>query len=222
MSRSPEALHCAASYLPQSLLVKRHTRDALVYKILADAKEVDRRQIFTSREAWRFHGRVCIDDYEPGKKIGSLLIDNGTMKHFSGYDYETDTLIARNITLVNQLHLGAFTGVQALRRDLAQAADYTGRHPQTYGAENIVGVTYWPLAKLALKAGFREASICDTTEIGERGINLGYHIFSALNGREATSSTEKLRPTMIYMPTEEFIERFSLPKSSAVDAMTEA
>jgi hypothetical protein len=60
---------------------------------------------------------------------------------------------------------------------------------------------------LAVRHGFRRMQIEELTNLAESGIHTNHRIFCELNG--ITEERRPFEPAMVYLPTNEFVDRFT-------------
>ncbi|MEK7152602.1 MAG: hypothetical protein AAB834_01535, partial [Patescibacteria group bacterium] len=108
------------------------------------------------------------------------------------------------------MHVDGFAGPQQLREDLSDVSAYIQRHDTLNARGYVAGVTYRELSRVAIRAGFRGMDMFRIDPDYLLGVEASHLVYCALNGRRE----RPFEPAMVYLPTQEFQERFA-PTTSA-------
>jgi hypothetical protein len=145
------------------------------------------------------------------KLTGQMKVISNEDIPLTGYDPEGDNgrgvRIERGNTESLVLHLGLVDGVQQARQSLAQAASYIGLHEELRMCPYVVGVTFKQLAQAATRFGFRTMEVS-----GEMDEEFRLRLETAYRETQRGDRGEPLEVAMIYMSTQEFIERYASPQ----------
>jgi len=107
--------------------------------------------------------------------------------------------------------VGKVAGLQSLRDQLAAAAQYIEANPPLSERPYVAGVTYSELARVATKIGFYPMEIKLISISFETYLRATYMAYCAINGKNA----DDFQPSAVFMPTQEFVSRFSIPTAAA-------
>lgn len=196
------------SFLPTAFLAQRRDIDALWLKFYSRITDLPiPKELQRSSHLWDF-GRLSLNstsessyEYERLRQLGSIIVEDSASPVQAAHD--THCIPSRS-TVATQLHLNYSSGVHAVRADLGSASAYIQQHECLRSRPYVMGVTYSELGKVATRLGFKQMEI-ETIDIHKLAmIDISHQVFCALNDTE-----RPFEPTVVYLPTEEFIERFS-------------
>jgi len=150
---------------------------------------------------------LSISYYHDKKDVGDIVVSGNETIPTGGWSpdfgdegvvipYGSDDCIV--------MHVTALKGLQQARHDLVLAGSYVALHEQLRDREFVVGVTYKPLAALAVRiAGFTELRPYGSTE--EKYQERLAKAFAATQ----RGKREELCVSMVCMPTTDFIGNFA-------------
>jgi hypothetical protein len=141
------------------------------------------------------------------KLMGQMTVISNEDIPLAGYDPDGNdgqgVRIERDSGESLMLHLGLVDGAQQLRRNLTLAASYIGLHEELRICPYVVGVTFRQLAQVAKRFGFRTMEIS-----GEMSQDYRTRLEEMYRETEI-ADREPLEVAMVYMRTDEFIERYA-------------
>jgi hypothetical protein len=192
------------SFLPAWYLRRRRDVWALMRKFEAREDPDARWDTLADARSWGVGEQLPVSIYEKEKIIGGLGIKGRNKAPFAAFDpVRPEHHIRYQKKDMTELHMYEFLGLQSLRDDIAVAAEYVETHKQLRRTKYIGGVTHESMAKLALRIGFQPmwpTYIDSETTAGARYFQLAHN---AVTGKNIEPC-----PAIVYMPTDEFINRF--------------
>jgi hypothetical protein len=142
----------------------------------------------------------------PSKELGGLIVATGEMLPATGWDPSADNdglVLPRGSSDHIRLHAPKVTGVEQMQHQLVLAGSYIALHEDLRRHEYVVGVTFEPLGRLAVRAaGFSRLNIRDLSVVYEVDL---YRAYSKMRLAER----RRLQVAMVYMPTGDFIQRYA-------------
>lgn len=151
-------------------------------------------------------------------RIGSLLLVCGGQLGTSGYTRDEKELLETDINNI-AIHFGMYTrgkreGLQATRRDLAEAAGYIAANEAFRTKEHVVGVTYSELARVAVRMGFYPGLLTDMWADDEEKLRNTHRAVCAVNRVE-----REFIPVLVYLPTKDFIQKFGVGAEQSISEL---
>jgi hypothetical protein len=198
------------SFGPEGRLVRNGNYDALRFKYQARLDGgSERRESLRCRAAWRTMPVDRTIEFRQNKFFGHLLVEAGTPFAALGYDGNNGVVLQCGQPGVLELHAVGVAGVQAIRHELAMAAEYIQEYKYLRTAVYVGSVTHRQMARLASGLGFNtmpvERFASERHEQRVRAASMAYH---ALAGRP-----DVFEPRIVYLPVPEFVERFQSSES---------
>ncbi|MDB5185767.1 MAG: hypothetical protein JWL85_290 [Candidatus Saccharibacteria bacterium] len=195
------------SYYPEKYLIDRRDTKALMLKYSTQLEKGTFR-VHSLLNFMQYQDQPDLDTsvYKNSKILGSIVIANEKMRA-SGEDSNNIGVRVQRGHEVVGLHLNSLGGHNELMSQLSTAAAYVNAHEELYAKPFITGVTYSKLANLALRVGFREMAMTEIEEGLYCDIWAAHMVYCALNSR----IQQPYEPKMVYLPTPEFVEKFSQP-----------
>lgn len=209
MSERSFASVVAKSLLPERALVRSQDAEALLVKYGVQRGQIHYKEIASElkyADSWHVPEQD-LTQFEPVKDIGSIAVDVKNPLQAFGYDAENRIgLGRRERASYAQLHLRGVRGVHEVQDSLGGAADYIKRNARIRHREYVVGLTFEELGHAATRFGFKAMNVGPCSTQVEAAIGCAHDAFLAINKKPPHSPAI----AMVYMPTGEFIERFSV------------
>lgn len=150
---------------------------------------------------------VRLTIFSPVKSLGGLTLRTDERIPVSGWDPDAGEYglhIPSGSRRFTTIHVDEIRGRDQAEQDLRLAGTYVNLHPELRERSHIVGVTFEPLARMAVQhAGFSYIPMHgDLTEDFRVRLENAY-------ARTSMSHRQPLQAAMVQIPTEAFVERFA-------------
>lgn len=132
----------------------------------------------------------------------------------TAHDPTNDISLERGSLNAIFVHTDDVIGVEDAREQLRMAADYIAENPELRDTPLVIGATYEGMARLGTRMGMRQLEITDIDPEFAAHLRAA-HTWTYFYNRKP----REFAPAAVYLPTEEFIERFSKNKPSTVSSI---
>ena len=122
-----------------------------------------------------------------------------------GYSFP-DKTIGQNALEIHLYGLRSVNSASDVLANLGQAARYISSDEKLSSSDHVVGVTFPELIASAVRLGMRQTPVTIIKEDFKEDISYYQDIFYLLNGKQRE---KQCIPAAAYLPTDEFVERFS-------------
>ena len=145
--------------------------------------------------------------YRDHKNLGGLTVNGDELVQATGWDPDAPDgglVIPQGAEDCVVMHADHVTGARQLQSDLVLAGTYVALHEQLREREYVVGVTFEPMARLAVRAaGFSTIQpLSGAAESYQERLQRRYNSMQI-------ARRVPFKLAMVYMPTQEFVEAFS-------------
>jgi len=208
MASGSDARAAIQSFASERRLAERGDREALYYKYLARMGRGDRREVLLSGFDWL--PPKYADDLSPeeDKQFYGIRVEYSTDPPASAIDRETGCRLKRRPRRGNiLLHLQPFGGKDELLGRLALAARYLRANDDAHEAPIVAGVTYERMGRLVAAMGMRRMEITRIEPEYSQDIEAYHRAHYAVS---LLGEPPHFSPAAVYLPTDEFINRYDL------------
>ena len=200
-----ETIDALRSFLPERRLIRAGDVDALDLKYEAQTTD-------------SFSARLMIllgiefDMYDKGGRdvdFKGLTLEIGSESPIAGSDPTSDMVLQHGSTEAMMLHVDDRKGFLHLRKRFSKIGRYILKHEDTLAIPYVMGVTYSEMARVGVALGMRQLDIHEIDNEYQASIRARHAVTFAGSKRPRV-----FRPAAVYLPTDEFVERFTKPSDS--------
>lgn len=206
MARDSVSRDALASYLPESVLIRRRHAWALAakYQARAAGDATGRLREILDVSGWTLPDTTPTKAYEAKKFLGCVTLEHVRHTSFGALDDETGARIRFYDKDALELHVDKFKGAGQFREGMGMAAHYISAHPHLGDTPYVAGMTYAGMASFARAIGFRSMKLerCEKGNFDE--VAALHEAYCAMNGID-----RPFQPAVVYLPTPDFVETFS-------------
>lgn len=190
------------SFLPEQRLIQAGDFNALDLKYEAETAG------FLSARLITLKGLGGGKDDGQGKNVDfqGMSLEIGAASPIEGEDSEANVALHHGSRDALLLHVDGQEGLQHLHRRLRRMGKYILEHEDALKTPYVMGVTYSELARVGMALGMRQLEIHKIDKDYRASVRALHALTFAKSKRPRTFS-----PAAVYLPTEEFVERFVKP-----------
>lgn len=201
----------ARSFLPRQHLLNNRDVWALKFKhkrnLLGNRRAIG--NVLLDPDQWRSWHAESIGEYRKYKYFGGVMVEGGIPFEYTAYDpLDPAICVRRSPPDATSLQVLRFYGAHHMRSQLELAAAYIARHEPLRKISLVAQLTYPAMGKLTIRLGFRPTTVVWTKESLANEAWALHLAYSEVN-RKDPGPPEKFEPAAVYLPTGEFISRFS-------------
>lgn len=204
MANRSEASNVLRSYLPESMLIGDADYNALYFKYEARQDGISERlKALVLPESRFVSGLEPTDDHGHYRNFGGVSLEVGGVCKVGGYDSQTGDVIPYRSRQVSMLHVNNVEGPQHARQQLGAIASHIALSSCIRKNRYVVGASYREMIGLGVALGMRPLTLEVMDGSYRARVEAEYKVSFA-----GYRQTRIFEPSAVYLPTEEFIDRY--------------